>query len=405
MGKFWPTVSNKMALRLLKWSEFFYYFLVILPVIVVLYQNKGITVGDFFLIQGISALAAFVLEIPSGYLSDCFSRRKVLILGAAIYLFANGWLYAGYGFWDIAFAEMLLGFASALFSGTKESYAYDLLKRMGREKEFLKENGSLSSYCQAASFIASVIGGMLYAHIGNGILVVEAIAALIALVCVLLLPELGEVKRERKRGTSAVADIASVVKMSVKNPAIKWFILFPAIFGAFTKILLWLFQPTMEQVGIALSLFGIFVGFNQFMRFVFSKYADAIFKRFATSALLKFICAMIFLVFVAVVVCVNLPLGIWSYLLLVFIFLWPAIQKLCALIFSAFIHERIKSTERGTVMSVSSMAVAFFGMLAMMIMKPLLDAFGLTGATIIAGCAFLIMLWPLKKVLDIIKEK
>ena len=69
MGKFWPTVSNKMALRLLKWSEFFYYFLVILPVIVVLYQNKGITVGDFFLIQGISALAAFVLEIPSGYLS------------------------------------------------------------------------------------------------------------------------------------------------------------------------------------------------------------------------------------------------------------------------------------------------------------------------------------------------
>lgn len=405
MSKFWPTVSNKMALRLLKWSEFFYYFLVILPVIVVLYQNKGITVGDFFLIQGISALAAFVLEIPSGYLSDCFSRRKVLILGAAIYLFANGWLYAGYGFWDIAFAEMLLGFASALFSGTKESYTYDLLKRMGREKEFLKENSSLSSYCQAASFIASVIGGMLYAHIGNGILVVEAIAALIALVCVLLLPELGEVKRVRKKDTSAIADIASVVKMSVKNPAIKWFILFPAIFGAFTKILLWLFQPTMEQVGIALSLFGVFVGFNQFMRLVFSKYADAIFKRFATSTLLKFICAMIFLVFVAVVVCVNLPLGIWSYLLLVFIFLWPAIQKLCALIFSAFIHERIKSTERGTVMSVSSMAVAFFGMSAMMIMKPLLDAFGLTGAAIIAGCAFLIMLWPLKKVLDIIKEK
>lgn len=405
MSKFWPTVSNKMALRLLKLSEFFYYFLVILPVIVVLYQNKGITVGDFFLIQGISALAAFVLEIPSGYLSDCFSRRKVLILGAAIYLFANGWLYAGYGFWDIAFAEMLLGFASALFSGTKESYTYDLLKRMGREKEFLKENSSLSSYCQAASFIASVIGGMLYAHIGNGILVVEAIAALIALVCVLLLPELGEVKRVRKKDTSAIADIASVVKMSVKNPAIKWFILFPAIFGAFTKILLWLFQPTMEQVGIALSLFGVFVGFNQFMRLVFSKYADAIFKRFATSTLLKFICAMIFLVFVAVVVCVNLPLGIWSYFLLVFIFLWPAIQKLCALIFSAFIHERIKSTERGTVMSVSSMAGAFFGMSAMMIMKPLLDAFGLTGAAIIAGSAFLIMLWPLKKVLDIIKEK
>ncbi len=405
MSKFWPTVSNELALKLLKWSEFFYTFLLILPVIVLLYQNKGISVGDFFLIQGMSACAAFALEIPSGYLSDCFSRRKVIILGAAIYLFANGWLYSGYGFWDIAFAEIMLGFAAALFSGTKEAYAYDLLKRMGREKDFLKENGSLSSYCQAASFIASILGGILYSYIGDSILLVETFVALIALVCVLLLPELVEVKRKRKRGTSAFADIASVVKMSVKNPAIKWFIIFPAMFSAFTRIQLWSFQPTMEQTGIALSLFGIFVGFNQFMRLVFSKYADAIFNRFATATLLKFICAMIFLVFVLIVVCVNIPLGPWTYLMLMFIFLWPAIQKLCALIFSAFIHERIKSTERGTVISVSSMVSSFCSMLTMMTMKPLLDSFGLTGAIIIAGCAFLIMLWPLGRVLGFIKQK
>lgn len=192
---------------------------------------------------------------------------------------------------------------------------------------------------------------------------------------------------------------------ALKHPAIKWFILFPAIFGAFTKILLWLFQPTLEQVEVALSLFGVFMGFNQFMRWVFSKYADAIFKRFATASLLKFICAMIFLAFVSIVVCVNLPLGIWSYFLLVFIFLWPAVQKLCALIFSAFIHERIKSTERGTVMSVSSMISAFFAMVLMIVMKTLLDIYGLTDATIIAGTAFLIMLLPLKKVLDIIRQK
>lgn len=352
-----------------------------------------------------SACAAFALEIPSGYLSDCFSRRKVIILGAAIYLFAHGWLYSGYGFWDIAFAEIMLGFAAALFSGTKEAYAYDLLKRMGREKDFLKENGSLSSYCQAASFIASILGGVLYSYIGDGILLVEAFAALIALVCVLLLPELVEVKRERKQETSAIADIASVVKMSVKNPAIKWFIIFPAMFSAFTRIQLWSFQPTMEQAGIALSLFGIFVGFNQFMRLVFSKYADAIFNRFATATLLKFICAMIFLVFVLIIACANIPLGPWTYLMLAFIFLWPAIQKLCALIFSAFIHERIKSTERGTVISVSSMVSSFCSMLTMMAMKPLLDCFGLTGAIIIAGCAFLIMLWPLGRVLGIIKQK
>ena len=98
MKKFIPKVSDNIALRLLKWSEFFYYFLIILPVILILYQNKGITVGDFFLIQGISRIATFLLEIPSGYLSDVFSRRRVLIMGAVLFLMGNIWLYQGYGF-------------------------------------------------------------------------------------------------------------------------------------------------------------------------------------------------------------------------------------------------------------------------------------------------------------------
>ena len=137
-------VSDETALRLLKWSEFFLMFMLIIPVAVLLYQDKGITLGDFFLIQGLFRIAAFALEIPSGYVSDVFSRRKVLFIGALIWLAGNVGLYFAYGFWQIALCEMSFGFAAALFSGTKEAYAYDLLKRMKREKQFLQENGSLN---------------------------------------------------------------------------------------------------------------------------------------------------------------------------------------------------------------------------------------------------------------------
>lgn len=403
MKKLFGQVSNELALKLLKWSEFFYSFLIILPIIVLLYQDKGITIGDFFLIQGLAGLASFVLEIPSGYLSDTCSRRKVLILGACVFLFSNVWLYVGYGFWDIAIAEMGFGFSAALFSGTKESYAYDLLKRMKQEKEFLKENGALNSYSQAASFIASAIGGFIYAYIGFNIVLIEAITATIALVCVFMLPELGEIKRVRTRDTNALADVMSVVKMSMKHPEIKWFIIFPSVFGAFTRILLWMIQPTMEAAGIAVALFGIFVGFNQFMRFIFSKYAHAIFNHFETKSLLKSICAAVFITFIVIPICINLPLGAWTYIMITFICIWPAIQKLCALIFSSFIHERIKSNERGTVLSVNSMVSAFFSTLAMILMDPILDTFGLSGATLIAGALFLLTLIPLKKVLNLAK--
>lgn len=52
-----------------------------IPVLVLYYNQKGVSIGDFFLIQGISWLFVFVLELPSGYIGDVFSRKYTLISG------------------------------------------------------------------------------------------------------------------------------------------------------------------------------------------------------------------------------------------------------------------------------------------------------------------------------------
>ena len=111
-------VSDETALRLLKWSEFFLMFMLIIPVAVLLYQDKGITLGDFFLIQGWFTIAAYGLENPGGLVTARFSRRKVLFIGALIWLAGNVGLYFAYGFWQIALCDMSFGFDAALFSGT-----------------------------------------------------------------------------------------------------------------------------------------------------------------------------------------------------------------------------------------------------------------------------------------------
>ena len=288
-----------------------------------------------------------------------------------------------------------------MFSGTKEAYAYDLLKRMGREKDFLKENGSLSSYCQAAGFVASVLGGWLYSYIGDGIIAVECGTALIALILIMMLPEIAEVKRKVAPETSPLKDVLGLVKMSVQHPEIKWFMLFPAMFGSFTLIVLWLFQPIMETVGTAVALFGVFMGINQLSRFVFAKYANWIFNRFGAVRLLKLICMLMFIVLLLVLMCVNLPLGWWTYVLLFIIVICPALQKMCSLIFSSFIHKRIKSSERGTVISVNSMFMTSLNALAMFMMKPLLDGWGISLSVCVVVMLFVVMLLPLKKVLEI----
>ena len=113
--------------------------MLIVPVIVLVYTSKGITVGDFFLIQGIFRLAAFLFEIPSGYMSDCLSRRRVMIAGGVSTIAGYVSIALASGFWTLIMGEALLGIASALFSGTLEAYTYDLLKRNKTQKQFLKE--------------------------------------------------------------------------------------------------------------------------------------------------------------------------------------------------------------------------------------------------------------------------
>ena len=376
-------VSDETALRLLKWSEFFLMFMLIIPVAVLLYQDKGITLGDFFLIQGLFRIAAFALEIPSGYVSDVFSRRKVLFIGALIWLAGNVGLYFAYGFWQIALCEMSFGFAAALFSGTKEAYAYDLLKRMKREKQFLQENGSIATYASTASFTATIAGGILYPVLGNGIIAVETVAALLAVICTLLLPELKEVRRKIAPESSPMQDVAKIVKMSVKHPEINLFMLFPALFGAFTIVLLWILQPTM------------------FSRILFSKFAHSAYERLGIRKILFLSVAAVVTAVAAVYGALLVKNMAFVYLCCAVIAVVAAMQKMYALVFSSLIHHRTASSERGTVISVSSMYATMIQGGMLMLMKPLLDGWGIYWTMLVTLLLFATIWYPLRKILKI----
>ncbi|HNY25395.1 MAG TPA: MFS transporter [Alphaproteobacteria bacterium] len=392
-------ISNETALKLLKWGDFFLYFLIIVPIVVVLYQSKGISVGDFFMIQGLFRVAAFLFEIPSGYLSDTFSRRKIMLIGAVVFFLSVFGLFWAYGFWQIAACEMGLGLSGALFSGTKEAYAYDLLKRMNREKQFLKEYGSISTYSNMASFLATLTGAALYSVIGNNIILVEAFIAFLAVVCVLFLPELHEVRRKVAPEKSPIQDIMGIVKMSVKHPEIKWFMLFPAIFASFTLVMFWIIQPVMKAAGIATVLFGLFIGINQFSRVVFSKYAHKVYDKVGHKKTLYLSIIMMFVAIISVFIVLNINNMFLIYLLCGIIAIVPASQKLNSLMFNSYIHHRIKSDERGTVLSVNSMYNTFISGGMMMLMKPLMDGFGIEWTMIITLFLFMLIFIPLRKIL------
>lgn len=394
--------SVKRGLALLKLGWFCHNFMLIVPVIVLVYTQKGVTVGDFFLIQGIFRLAAFLFEIPSGYMSDCLSRKKVMISGAVFALAGYVTIASAYGFWALVSGEALLGIASALFSGTLEAYTYDLLKRNKSQKQFLKEFGSIQTWAGIASFVAAVIGGVLFTYIGANILWVESLFALFAIITFLFLPELLEVRRVVKH-KEAIVDAISITANTLKNPKLRNLILFPSIFGAFTIILFWILQPVMETAIVPVALFGFYTAINKISSIFVAKYAYKICEKlgnFQTS-----------LITIGTII-IGITMGLLAthihnmpiiYMACAFMAIVPSMHVLNNLQYNTLIHHSIKSNERGTVLSTRAMVSTVVGAVGLIIAKFLMDGYGITTTLVFTLAMTGLLMWSLKNVVKYIK--
>lgn len=396
--------SVARTLNLLRFGWFFNFFMMIAPVIVLVYTQKGITVGDFFLIQALFRVSAFLFEIPSGYLSDRFSRRRILILGVIVHMFGYAALAMAYGFWQIVLGEAILGVASALFSGTLEAYTYDLLKRDNAQKNFLKEFGSITTYSQAASFSAAILGGILFPIIGgSAILWTEALLCLITIGLLLFIPELTEVKRKKAKNKSDIADVVGITYNTLKNPKLRNFILFPALFGGFTIILLWILQPVMESAHIPLALFGVYFGINQFSCIVFSKFAYKICAKLGEKTVSLLTIFSIILGAVLTLIVLNTTNMMIIYPACAIMAIVPAIRILNNLQYNTLIHHDIDSKERGTVLSTRAMVGTVFGAVMLSCAKLLLDNFGMEPTMIFTLLMTTLLFWSLNKVKKYLK--
>ncbi len=405
MGKQDANKSVSRGLNILRFGYFCNNLMFIVPVIVLVYTQKGITVGDFFLIQGIFRLAAFLFEIPSGYMSDCFSRKNVLILGAIFSFFGFSTLALANGFFTIMLGEALLGIASALNSGTLEAYTYDLMKRNKTQKQFLKEFGSIMTFGSTASFIASVLGGILFVHIGgNNILWLEALFVVIGISAFVFLPQLTEVKRKVKH-TTAIKDAIGITYNTIKNPKLRNLILFPSLLGSFTIIMLWIMQPIMETVHIPVELFGFYIGLNQFSRIIFSKYAYKICDKYGdlnTSIITVLDIAIGLVIGILMMHTTSMAL---MYVLCAIMAITPAMQSLNKLQYNSLIHHSIRSTERGTVLSTKAMVSTIVGAVFLIVAKFLLDECGILATLGVTFAMLIPLVWSLKKVSTYLHQK
>jgi predicted MFS family arabinose efflux permease len=365
------------VIKALRW------FMLIMPIIVLFFQENGLSMKEVLLLQSIFSIGIILFEIPSGYFSDVIGRKTTIILGCILGFFGFSIYSFSYGFWGFLIAELILGLGSSFLSGTDSAIIYDSLIQSKKEKDYKKIEGRMLSVGNFSEAIASFIGGFVALISLRTPFYIEMTLMFFTIPLAFTLIEPKRQKHENKEGP--IKEIIKIVKYSIHhNREIKWLIFYSGFIGASTLTMVWFIQPYFQFVGLPLAYFGIAWGILNLSVGIFSLYAHKIELSVGRK---KSLISLIFILFIGYVL-----LGIFNSLwAIIFIILFYFVRGISEPILKDYVNKLISSNMRATVLSVKNL----FGRLVFSIIGPFIgwitDVYSLQLALLTSGSIFVIL--------------
>lgn len=226
--------------------------LFLLPVLLFFYQENGLSVGDFYLIQGLIVFFAFLFEIPAGYLGDIFPRKYILITAYALFLGRLFlWIFFR-GFEIILIGEFFYACSKACFDSVSSSFIFDILKKNGEEKKMVKAYSNFNASMYIGTGIAAMLGAGLYTKFGSHVLLIAEF--IIYSTAILLLSFLPNAHIPAKNMVIGVKERLKkfwvAVRYILKSRKYCYLVLFSGFMVGVSHFFFWSFQPLMKSSGI-----------------------------------------------------------------------------------------------------------------------------------------------------------
>ena len=352
------------------------WFMIIMPIIVLFFQDNGLSLFQIMTLQASYSLSLSLMEIPSGYAADIIGRKKTLILGCILAFIGFSLFSVSYDFWWFLVAEILLGFGNSFISGADTALMYDSLLEVKAEDRFLKYEGrsiSIGNFSEAA---AGILGGFLASISFRYPAYAQVIVALIAIPFAI---SLVEPKMHKERLKSSWKSIMAVVKFSlIKSKILRTYIIYSSAIGLGTLMMAWLAQPFLKDIGINMKHYGILWAMLNITVGIVSFMAHKIEQKF--TKINSLLAIGIFTVLGYILLANNI-----NYTGLIILFLFYANRGYATPLLRNYINQHTESNVRATVMSIRSFIIrTCFAIIAPFI-GWIADQQGLNSAFLIMG--------------------
>lgn len=368
--------SNIISLYLIKFSKWFN---LVMPVIVLFYQDNGLSMQDIFLLKSIYSVAIVLMEVPTGYMADVWGRKPSLLTGAV--LGAAGFaLYSfSHGFLAFAVAEIVLGIGHSFVSGSDSAMLYDTLKVAGQEKKYIKQEGWITSSGNFAEAFAGICGGLLAAvslrlpfYFQFGVAAIAVPAALF----------LKEPQFHAQKLSHSFRSILAAVRRTFLHAEMRSALLVSALTGTASLTFAWFVQPYFLEAGLPVSMFGIMwtllnlsVGFSS----VFSYKAEHLLGQQKS----------LYVIIAGLSVCYLLAAWEISFAGMAVLFAFYLIRGMAHPILKDYLNQYTRSEVRATILSLRDLIIRINFAVTGPVLGYITDHYSLRNALLAAGIAYL----------------
>lgn len=379
-------LANIWKLKVLRALRFL---LFVLPVLIPFFQDRGLSVGEIVYLQAIFGIWVVVLEVPTGYISDRYSRKLSLQLGFLVTCVSYLMYLFGGGFGYFVFVYFLMGMGTSLVSGSNDALLYDSLLSLGKSHEYVKHKSHVSGVSSLAESVAGIVGGFLAVLGFQYVIIAQACSVFLGFILSLTL---AEPPIHKEQVVTHKEEILNVFRQIwFKNKIVKWCILYAAFLGAMTFGSVWFFQPVLVENNVDIALFGFawaLMNLSVGLCVYFVPWFQKNFKLRSLLFLMPVVCAFSYLL-------IGWWLSLWS---LIFYIGISWVRAVKGVLVSHLLNENISSQNRATILSINSMMFRIvYGIMGPM-MGFVADLISLQTAFLATGLIFMILcLGPMYK--------
>lgn len=227
-----------------------------IPTITVYWRSRGLSLGQFYLLEIIFALALVVLEVATGRFADLRGKVSAFRYGVCAQLAALLIYPIAHNFSAFASAEILMALGIALCSGADEAFLFQSCKALG-EETLHNRWWSVANAC-AFGFMAvcAIAGGLLGAidlrlpyFVAAGFQVVSLI-----LVAQMTEPPVGAGANQHV-GRGAIT--AAIKAVFYDSSSIRWMVIAPGFLAAVNQAYVWTYPDVLRECGYEIWELGL----------------------------------------------------------------------------------------------------------------------------------------------------